>query len=259
MPTPPRSRRKPISCAPPACPPSSRAGSPRSPLAISALVIADIAVGPRRASAWWAACSSRWLIASGSTGSAIASPRCPRADRWQIEARAALRDDVADLHRALHRGRAGDDRRSREPSARVDEWVAQHADAVGALPLGVVRDRSRRRVRSRHARCRARESSASCASSAELSGPADRASRAVREQRRARRIGAARPVDAATRVRRGRREEQPAHRRLGATEPGHRPEDELLRERHRAAAERAPDEVRVARFERGRRQEMPCR
>ena len=51
----------------------------------------------------------------------------PRADRWQTEARAALRDDVADLHRALTDAvLATTDRRRAEPSARVD--------AVGRAP-----------------------------------------------------------------------------------------------------------------------------
>jgi glutamate dehydrogenase len=77
----------------------------------------------------WAACSSRWLIACESTGSAIASPPS-RADRWQTEARAALRDDVADLHRALTEGVLATTGVAAAPSARVDDWVAGHADGV---------------------------------------------------------------------------------------------------------------------------------
>jgi glutamate dehydrogenase len=56
----------------------------------------------------------------------------PRADRWQTEARAALRDDVADLHRELAEDvvRAG---------TTVEEWIAGRGEAV-ARYLGVVAD-----------------------------------------------------------------------------------------------------------------------
>jgi glutamate dehydrogenase len=56
----------------------------------------------------------------------------PRGDRWQTEARAALRDDVADLHRELVEAvvRAG---------SGVEAWLAGRADAVERY-LGVVAD-----------------------------------------------------------------------------------------------------------------------
>jgi glutamate dehydrogenase len=56
----------------------------------------------------------------------------PRGDRWQTEARAALRDDVADLHRELAEDvvRAG---------ATVDDWLTGRGDAVQRY-LGVVAD-----------------------------------------------------------------------------------------------------------------------
>jgi glutamate dehydrogenase len=56
----------------------------------------------------------------------------PRGDRWQTEARAALRDDVADLHRELAEDvvRAG---------IAVDDWLTGRGDAVRRY-LGVVAD-----------------------------------------------------------------------------------------------------------------------
>ncbi len=56
----------------------------------------------------------------------------PRADRWQTEARAALRDDVADLHRELVEDVV-------TAHATVDDWLAARADAVQRY-LGVVGD-----------------------------------------------------------------------------------------------------------------------
>ena len=219
------------------------------PAAIGALVIADIA-----------AARGADVDVVGSVFFAVADrlrldwlrdriAALPRADRWQTEARAALRDDVADLQRAAHRGRARDDgRRRRAVGAR--RRVGRRTRRRGrALPRRCS-PRSRRVVCSTSPRsARRAESSASCASSAALSRPADGTPHAIGEQRRARRVRPARAVDAAAGMRRRRREEQAAHRRLGSTEPGHRPEHELLRERHRAAAERAADEIGVARFE----------
>ena len=57
--------------------------------------------------------SSCSTTASASIASATASPRCPRADRWQTEARAALRDDFYESQHALDRGGADRDRRDR--------------------------------------------------------------------------------------------------------------------------------------------------
>ncbi len=55
----------------------------------------------------------------------------PRADRWQTEARAALRDDVADLHRELTEAVLRETAPGSEPAARIDRWIAAHADAAG--------------------------------------------------------------------------------------------------------------------------------
>ena len=56
----------------------------------------------------------------------------PRADRWQTEARAALRDDFYESQHALTAACAhGDRRRRRAPEARVDAWLAEHGAAVG--------------------------------------------------------------------------------------------------------------------------------
>jgi glutamate dehydrogenase len=55
----------------------------------------------------------------------------PRADRWQTEARAALRDDVADLHRTLTDAILRETDAGGAPAARIDQWIAEHADAVG--------------------------------------------------------------------------------------------------------------------------------
>ena len=54
----------------------------------------------------------------------------PRADRWQTEARAALRDDIVDLHRSLTESVLATTSDDLEPSARIDAFVATHADAV---------------------------------------------------------------------------------------------------------------------------------
>ena len=56
----------------------------------------------------------------------------PRADRWQTEARAALRDDVADLHRELVEDVV-------TAHATVDDWLSARAEAVQRY-LGVVAD-----------------------------------------------------------------------------------------------------------------------
>jgi glutamate dehydrogenase len=54
----------------------------------------------------------------------------PRADRWQAEARAALRDDVADLNRALTEAVLHETAEPSDPAARVDRWIAAHAEAA---------------------------------------------------------------------------------------------------------------------------------
>jgi glutamate dehydrogenase len=54
----------------------------------------------------------------------------PRADRWQTEARAALRDDVADIQRSLTEGVLETTDTAATPSARVDAWVAAHAEEI---------------------------------------------------------------------------------------------------------------------------------
>ncbi|HEY7106833.1 MAG TPA: NAD-glutamate dehydrogenase [Acidimicrobiia bacterium] len=56
----------------------------------------------------------------------------PRADRWQTEARAALRDDVADIHRGLTE-------QAVVVGGTVDDWLATRAEAVGRY-LAVVDD-----------------------------------------------------------------------------------------------------------------------
>jgi glutamate dehydrogenase len=54
----------------------------------------------------------------------------PRADRWQAEARAALRDDVADLNRALTEAVLHETAEPFAPVDRVDRWIAAHAGAA---------------------------------------------------------------------------------------------------------------------------------
>jgi glutamate dehydrogenase len=54
----------------------------------------------------------------------------PRADRWQTEARAALRDDVADLHRELTEAVLRDTLPGTDPAARIDGWIAAHTHAA---------------------------------------------------------------------------------------------------------------------------------
>jgi glutamate dehydrogenase len=63
----------------------------------------------------------------------------PRADRWQSEARAALRDDVVDLHRAITDDVLLTTDTDVAPAARVDVWLARHRDAVERY-LGVLAD-----------------------------------------------------------------------------------------------------------------------
>jgi glutamate dehydrogenase len=50
----------------------------------------------------------------------------PRADRWQTEARAALRDDFYESQRALTDSVLSSTDRSSAPDARVDAWIAEH-------------------------------------------------------------------------------------------------------------------------------------
>ncbi|MFI5372304.1 MAG: NAD-glutamate dehydrogenase, partial [Candidatus Eisenbacteria bacterium] len=54
----------------------------------------------------------------------------PRADRWQTEARAALRDDFYDSQRALTDAALAATRSSLSSEARADEWLAAHRDEV---------------------------------------------------------------------------------------------------------------------------------
>jgi len=63
----------------------------------------------------------------------------PRGDRWQIEARAGLRDDVADLHRALTEAVLAATPGDTDASGRVEAWVAHNADAA-ARAEGVLTD-----------------------------------------------------------------------------------------------------------------------
>jgi glutamate dehydrogenase len=54
----------------------------------------------------------------------------PRADRWQTEARAALRDDFYDSQRALTEAALRATSSSSAPEARADEWLGAHSDNV---------------------------------------------------------------------------------------------------------------------------------
>jgi glutamate dehydrogenase len=54
----------------------------------------------------------------------------PRADRWQSEARAALRDDVTDLHRAVTDDVLVTTDPAATPAARLERWMRAHRDAV---------------------------------------------------------------------------------------------------------------------------------
>jgi glutamate dehydrogenase len=54
----------------------------------------------------------------------------PRADRWQTEARAALRDDFYESQRALTEAVIDETDAGAAPDARVDAWLAEHAAAV---------------------------------------------------------------------------------------------------------------------------------
>jgi len=55
----------------------------------------------------------------------------PRADRWQTEARAALRDDFYESQLALTAAVLTETDAAGEPEARVDAWLADHEPAVG--------------------------------------------------------------------------------------------------------------------------------
>jgi glutamate dehydrogenase len=54
----------------------------------------------------------------------------PRADRWQTEARAALRDDFYESQHALTAAVLADTDAAASPEARVDAWIEQHAVPV---------------------------------------------------------------------------------------------------------------------------------
>jgi glutamate dehydrogenase len=55
----------------------------------------------------------------------------PRADRWQAEARAALRDDFFESQHALTAAVISETDRAGAPEARVDTWLATHDAPVG--------------------------------------------------------------------------------------------------------------------------------
>ncbi len=55
----------------------------------------------------------------------------PRADRWQTEARAALRDDFYESQHALTAGVITETDAAGPSEARVDAWLAAHGPAVG--------------------------------------------------------------------------------------------------------------------------------
>ena len=63
----------------------------------------------------------------------------PRADRWQTEARAALRDDVHDAHEQLTAAVLDESDAAMDPAARVDAWLTAH-DADIARYRRVVSD-----------------------------------------------------------------------------------------------------------------------
>src|SRR5262249_25988915 len=54
----------------------------------------------------------------------------PRGDRWQTEARAALRDDFYESQHALAAAVLRDTDAATTPETRVDAWLADHADEV---------------------------------------------------------------------------------------------------------------------------------
>jgi glutamate dehydrogenase len=54
----------------------------------------------------------------------------PRGDRWQTEARAALRDDFYESQHALTAAVLTETDRDGTPDARVDEWLAAHVPSV---------------------------------------------------------------------------------------------------------------------------------
>ena len=55
----------------------------------------------------------------------------PRADRWQTEARAALRDDFYESQHALTAAVITETDATGPPEARVDAWLTAHGPAVG--------------------------------------------------------------------------------------------------------------------------------
>ena len=78
-----------------------------------------------------------------------------RADRWQTEARAALRDDFYESQRALTDAVVRETDTPAAPGDRVDAWLAARAAAVERYRSPGRRRRARRRVRPRHPRGRA--------------------------------------------------------------------------------------------------------
>ena len=236
---------KPSSCAPTVCRPSSRAASPRSLAALGALVDRRRRRGPRRRRRRW---SRGVLLRARRSPAARLAPRShrraapcrPVADRGP---RRAARRRRRPAPRA-RRGRARDDRRRAEPSARVDEWVAAHADAVARYRSVLVR-RSKRAAcsTSRRSARRAASSASSCELVRRYRGSAERC--AGRDRRTARR------APRSHRTRRGRRRPgAPTPTRGTGRGPGSR------RDRARApagtrAAARTPSCRRRARRRRG--------
>ena len=115
-------------------------------------MIADVAVSRRRRRrARWPVCTSRVADRLGLDWIRDRVAALPRADRWQTEARAALRDDIADLHRALTESvlprRPGDDLRT--VGTRSTTLVRARTRTRWRATSGVVGDRGGRRVRPR--------------------------------------------------------------------------------------------------------------
>jgi glutamate dehydrogenase len=63
----------------------------------------------------------------------------PRANRWQALARAALRDDLYSLHRALTQEVLGDSARKTDSDAAIDAWWQRNEDAIDRC-LGMLSD-----------------------------------------------------------------------------------------------------------------------
>ena len=109
----------------------ARRGAGLQPLA-AALDVADVAAATASPIGWRRACTGCSASGCHSTGSTRSSRARGRNNRWEVQARTSLRDDLYVVRRTLTervlREGEGDD-----PAELVDAWLAARAEAVARV------------------------------------------------------------------------------------------------------------------------------